>query len=193
MPFGRLPNAHRSCVGSRPSALASPVPLARRRYVLHDAARVSSRALAWQWSGRAALLRGRGHNRVQHSCVLPPRWRPFWVAATQHPHGALLKGRWQSLASPNVHRACLRGCSISSRTNSPACVLGALPWRRSLRTLSSVFVSGTTLSSRGPKVNLAPPRLGFLSLLCGSACKTRPTQTPVLAYPRTSSPKWPAN
>src|SRR2546423_3372531 len=44
-----------------------------------------------------------------------------------------------------VERApCLpsRTCSISSRTNSPACVLGAFPCRLSLRARSSVFFSG---------------------------------------------------
>jgi hypothetical protein len=44
-----------------------------------------------------------------------------------------------------VERApCLprRICSISSRTNSPACVMGALPSRASRRALSIVFFSG---------------------------------------------------
>src|SRR4051812_42750765 len=35
-----------------------------------------------------------------------------------------------------------RTCSISSRTNSPACVVGALPSRASLRARSTVFFSG---------------------------------------------------
>jgi hypothetical protein len=36
----------------------------------------------------------------------------------------------------------LRTCSISSRTNSPACVVGALPSRFAFRARSSVFFSG---------------------------------------------------
>lgn len=39
-----------------------------------------------------------------------------------------------------------RMCSISSRTNSPACVLGALPSRLSRRARSIVSFSGTDLS-----------------------------------------------
>src|SRR2546429_9369145 len=38
-------------------------------------------------------------------------------------------------------------CSISSRTNSPACVLGARPCRRSRRALSSVLCCGMCISS----------------------------------------------
>ena len=40
----------------------------------------------------------------------------------------------------------LRICSISSRTNSPACVVGALPSRLSRRARSSVFFSGIVAS-----------------------------------------------
>src|SRR5262249_10129290 len=36
--------------------------------------------------------------------------------------------------------------SISSRTNSPACVVGAFPWRRSLRARSIVVFSGIVSS-----------------------------------------------
>src|SRR5207248_8177604 len=63
----------------------------------------------------------------------------------------------------SVERApCLpsRTCSISSRTNSPACVLGALPCRFALCARSIVFFSGIILllaisSSR----HRGPPRL----------------------------------
>ena len=48
-----------------------------------------------------------------------------------------------------VERApCLpsRMCSISSRTNSPACVVGALPSRRSCSARSTVAFSGIALT-----------------------------------------------
>src|SRR5262245_30108677 len=64
-----------------------------------------------------------------------------------------------------VDRApCLpsRTCSISSRTNSPACVEGALPSRLSLRARSSVFFSGIVGSrTRTDARGLPAPALPF--------------------------------
>jgi hypothetical protein len=52
-----------------------------------------------------------------------------------------------------------RTCSNSSRTNSPACVLGALPSRASLRALSMVFFSGILhlLERASPIASSEPP------------------------------------
>src|SRR6267378_4416641 len=54
-----------------------------------------------------------------------------------------------------------RMCSISSRTNSPAAVVGFLPWRRSFFALSTVSFSGmvpTFLSTAYHEHALAPGR-----------------------------------
>ena len=75
----------------------------------------------------------------------PSSARPRLGVAASGPRrrGGLSTAQSRSPASSSGRRACLHGCArISSRTNSPACVLGALPSRLSRRARSSVFFSG---------------------------------------------------
>src|SRR5207302_4220084 len=71
----------------------------------------------------------------------------------------------------------LRTCSISSRTNSPAWVLGDFPWRLAFWARSNVLCSGIIGSSiiTGVVIDLAESPLGqvyrngFDRLICASA------------------------
>ena len=158
------PGSHQPCPSPRADQCQSMVPTwtpagdVPQPCALAERGRVSTpRAWApvrvggmWHanvWPMASCACRSGPHDSpVAHSRVRADVW-PL-------PGGFSLTPARRALESPMamalfVERApCLpfRTCSISSRTNSPACVVGALPCRFALRARCNVFCSGMLTS-----------------------------------------------
>lgn len=152
-----------------------------RERAVRDAARCGSRFRA---RVAARARRGDGFRRLAAARVSLAAWRRVRsLVLPLRGAGSLTPAR-RALDRP-IAIACFvdrapcfpcRTCSISSRTNSPACVDGAFPLRRSFRARAIVRLSGIVSSRDVGGAQAAWPRLRtsrifFIAL--ASICRTR--------------------